>query len=130
MPILPSSMLAEFQSNEPLIKVASITVATLLAGYTLYRSLVPKGPFDHLPSTTFVHPYSYIYDPKQRDQDIYEEYAPFEKVMVAGSMGLLVNDANYAHQILLQQDRYKPGHIYGRSPLISTFHSVLIGGNF
>jgi hypothetical protein len=124
-----SSMLARSQSNEPLIKVASITVATLLAGYALYRSLIPKGPFDHLPKSTYVQPHSYIYDHKQRDQDVYEEYPPFETVMVAGVKGLLVNDPEYAHQALLRQDRYKPGHLYGRSPLISSFHSVLIGGS-
>ncbi|KAG2187006.1 hypothetical protein INT44_003234 [Umbelopsis vinacea] len=125
---LSSSMLAGSQSNETFIKAASITAATLLASYALYRTLAPKGPFDHLPQSKFVPPHSYIYDHEQRDQDIYQEYPPFEKVALAGATGLLVNDPKYAHQALLRQDRYKPGHLYGRSPLISYFHSVLIGG--
>ncbi|KAH8549933.1 cytochrome P450 [Umbelopsis sp. PMI_123] len=122
------SMLTNLLQNDSAIKVASITVATILAGYALYRSTRSKGPFDHLPKSNYDQLRSYTYDPSLRDDNVYEEYPPFERVMMAGVPALLINDPDAAHQALLRQDRYKPGHIFGRSPFISFFHTVLIGG--
>jgi hypothetical protein len=123
------SMIAALQSNDSAVKVTSIAVAVIFAGYALYSVVPPKSPFDHLPRSTYDQLPSYIYDPSRRDEEIYEKYPPFEKIMMAGVPSLLVNDPDIAHQVLLRQDRYRQGHLFGRSPFQSFFHTVLIGGN-
>ncbi|KAH8549935.1 cytochrome P450 [Umbelopsis sp. PMI_123] len=110
------------------MKVISIGVATTITAYTLYSAFSAKNPFADLPKSSFNAIRSFTYDPKQKDKEREEEYPVFEKKDFIGKQALVVNDVDIAHQALAQQDRYRKGHLYGRSPLFSYVHRLLFGG--
>jgi hypothetical protein len=123
-------MSQRLQVSDKTLKVVGITAATLIAVYTLYFTVVPKNPFAHLPKSIYDPLGSYIYDAKDRDNDIYQEYPALERISTSGQRALLVNDPSLAHQVLLRVDRYKKGHLYRRSDNIRLFHNLLIGGMY
>lgn len=110
------------------MKIVSAAAATVLAAYIAYTIIVPKNPFARLPKSTYDGDASYMYDPSKREEGTDQVFPACEKTTAAAQVALLVNDVNLAHEILLRQDRYKPGHVYGRSPMISQFHTLLLGG--
>lgn len=121
--------MSRIQLSDSTLKAVGITVATVATLYALYSFVVPKNPFAHLPKSNYDPLVSYIYDPSECDKDVYQEYAPCERITVGTTPTLLVNDPNLAHQVLVRQDRYKQGHPYGRNPMTKLFHNLLIGGD-
>lgn len=106
---------------------AVLAAATALTAFVAYNSLVLSNPIRKLPKALIKSPSQYIYDPSQSNEEG-KKYPKLEQSRFVGSAAVIVNDAELAHQILLRQDRYKPGHAYGRSPTIADFHAVLLGG--
>jgi hypothetical protein len=121
-------MLQNMKWSDISMKVISIGVATTITAYTLYSAFSAKNPFADLPKSSFNAIRSFTYDPKQKDKEREEEYPVFEKKDFIGKQALVVNDVDIAHQALAQQDRYRKGHLYGRSPLFSYVHRLLFGG--
>lgn len=106
---------------------AVLAAATALTAIVAYNSLVPVSPIRKLPKAGMKSPHQYIYDPSQSN-DEGKKYPKLEQSSFVGSPAVVVNDAELAHKILIRQDRYKPGHAYGRSPAIADFHAALLGG--
>jgi hypothetical protein len=122
-------MLQNVKWSDNSIKVISVTTATALTVYALYSTFSTKGPFADLPKSSFNRLRSFTYDPSKQDEEKDEEYPVFEKISsYLGKPALVVNDVNFGHYILAHQDRYRKGHLYGRSPLFSYIHSLLFGG--
>jgi hypothetical protein len=122
-------MLQSINWSDSSNKALSITAATALSAYGLYYILWPKNPFADLPKTTYSSLNTFTYDPAKRDEDIEEEYPQFERTSYFGLPALLVNDVGLAHHALSRQDKYKEGHLFGRSPMFSYVHQLLFGGN-
>ncbi|KAI8581604.1 hypothetical protein K450DRAFT_279040 [Umbelopsis ramanniana AG] len=121
-------MLQSIDWNDKSIKAVSITAATALSTYVLYSVLWPKNPFADLPKTKYSSVRSFTYDPAKRDVDIEEEYPKFERSSYIGKPSIVVNDIDLSHHVLARQDRYKQGHLFGRSLMFSYTHQLLFGG--
>jgi hypothetical protein len=122
-------MLQDIKWSDNSTKALSITAATAVSAYVLFSVLWPKNPFADLPKTKYSYARSFTYDPAKRDVEIEEEYPPFERSSYIGSSAIVINNIELSHHILARQDRYKAGHLYGRSLMFSATHQLLFGGN-
>jgi cytochrome P450 len=122
-------MLQNIKWSDNSTKAVSITAATALSAYVLYSVIWPKNPFADLPKTKYSSIRSFTYDPAKRDVDIEEEYPQFERSSYIGKPSIVVNDIDLSHHVLARQDRYKQGHLFGRSLMFSYTHQLLFGGN-